>query len=854
MFYKKGKVMQKKFVCLLLCLFVAVGINASDPNNLIILNDVTENFEISLLDEQIGDYGAITTELSQALLEAEDPILCAKALLQNLFFLKDLRNDLCNLEVPELVRKYIHFKDVFEKAINFGSKERARIQLLEQKIAQVRDSVENFPEDERRRIGVLEQKDLSPEEKQKEMLIIQEDTVKAHAFVQEQIEKSQEEIDKLQQEIGSKNITFAEIIGLVKLNMVTIAKISADVWTSAFLSTKPVKEAVAEAVKENVSEFYKAIPVEEMRWVNNDILAKIVMMIEQAYLACERIQFLNQYKSLTTKYYTCKEVNDDFLLFVPNKKGGAAFNLANVKDFDSSTVTRQQKVSFSEMSKSLRDALDKIFSRDQESAWNVLLSGHGSPQETIAEIPIVNEKGGDSLFVHLLNFFNYRIPTKNLMVISCYPGGEKIETAFDITSEFDNPLLANLNYTLIFEGAQPTVTYITSLKVAIPPFHDFHIDDIVDSVVDGGPTFIKVVPWMSSLLNALDNRDYLEAEKAISLSESAADKLNKTMLIKLPHQEWMQPVDFAKDVKKLSQVQALTAQKDLVYSEKTKILLLSANHIPATINFTGRPLPMVVPTTHLNYNFYFKKILSTLPAEFTAEEAEEAEGTDSEGSEGVQESKAREESSEDDSESEGEPKKRKKIDRYIDLMVESFNPFFTTHLSAEPIYFFIECLDDLDESSVLIFTGSEEEGIEGSGFIVLYHESRTAEFGAMRSDGRRVNDILVTSYSYEKAEELVNRVVARATGEKHLSITEEGVQNVEGVLKLRQRGKSADIPGAVEIEDSELKDNLEGLNRRSSVARDSVVAELDEDDSGQIVQPVMHDTDTLMSLLGDVEN
>jgi hypothetical protein len=319
-------------------------------------------------------------------------------------------------------------------------------------------------------------------------------------------------------------------------------------------------------------------------------------------------------------------------------------------------------------------------------------------------------------------------------------------------------------------------------------------------------------------------------------------------LIKLPHQEWMQPVDFAKDVKKLSQVRALTAQKDLVYSEKTKILLLSANHVPATVNFTGRPLPMVVPTTHLNYNFYFTKILTTLPTEFAAEEIEETGDAASEESEGVKESKVRVDSS-DDSEGEEGPKKRKKIDRYIDLAVESFNPFFTTHLSAEPIYFFIECLDDIDNESVLIYTGSEEEGIEGSGFIVMHHESRTAEFFAMRSDGSRVSDVLGTSYSYEKAEELVGRVIARATGEKHLSITEEGVQNVEGVLKLRQRGKSADIPGTVEIEDSELKDNLEGLNRRSSAGRDSIVAELDEDDSAPVVQPIVHDSKELLRLL-----
>jgi hypothetical protein len=74
----------------------------------------------------------------------------------------------------------------------------------------------------------------------------------------------------------------------------------------------------------------------------------------------------------------------------------------------------------------------------------------------------------------------------------------------------------------------------------------------------------------------------------------------------------MQPVAFAQDVKKLSQIQALTASAPLVYSDKTKILLLSANYVPAAVKFTGTSMPIVIPTTHLNYNFYFKKILTSI--------------------------------------------------------------------------------------------------------------------------------------------------------------------------------------------------------------------------------------------------
>ncbi len=113
----------KKCIYLLLCFFsnlvsvADVAQMATENVNLIILNDVSENFEISLSDNSIGNYGAITMSLIQALLEGKDPILCTKALLHNIFFMQNLYKDLSQDDLLNNINKYKEYKNILEEMV-----------------------------------------------------------------------------------------------------------------------------------------------------------------------------------------------------------------------------------------------------------------------------------------------------------------------------------------------------------------------------------------------------------------------------------------------------------------------------------------------------------------------------------------------------------------------------------------------------------------------------------------------------------------------------------------------------------------------------------------------------------------
>ena len=403
----------KKYGSLLLSLLCSIAhagnidVNRADVvtknANLIILNDVSEFF--------YNNYGPVSIDLSQALLEGESPILCTKALLHNILFFKSFYEDLIDYDLEYNVNKY---SKIFEEVSS---------------------------------------------------------------------EKKAEDIK--------------ENIDIFKSNIMTTNQYLIDIKEYVKTSNEPLSNAIQSAINK-----YKSfLDLSSGSW-QSLTSQKLITLFSRLVLA------FFVYKTINFDQYYCKEVNENFILFIPKKLKTPAFNFQGLNEYPIDLGISVEKIDDYKMSEQLLEALKKICSSDKRYEWNIILSGHGSCKTVTAGMPTVSESNTDSLFMKCLNFFRDKVNTQNVVIISCYPGGQKIKSTFSIDSEFDNAQLARLNYTLIFAGSQPTTIAIQTLDAFLPRDSSFTSNNILKTVIKGTRDicFIDLAPFWSTIFKALDDK------------------------------------------------------------------------------------------------------------------------------------------------------------------------------------------------------------------------------------------------------------------------------------------------------------------------------------------------------------
>ena len=314
--------------------------------------------------------------------------------------------------------------------------------------------------------------------------------------------------------------------------------------------------------------------------------------------------------------------------------------------------------------------------------FNIFLTGHGSnipepkpgyiySDSVTAEISIkqtprtktfknISKKTGkeetkqytytSSDFLEILNFFNNQLFMKSLTILSCYPGGKKIQYEFDIHSKLNNLNLEKLTYPIMIIGSTLSPISSWSSVALLPPFKNINIDpSIYAQQKKYGPHQINKQAAFTRFFNFLNQTKTYEKFKVkntknkevqhyriqdpthklpttetftvpyqsfthaanvfSNLYDESTQILKKNMLsnyvlIKFPHTSWFTPSRFKKQVIHLSQVAMITKQQ-LIVSADTQAILIDTNLIFAPILFPYQPLPSLIPINYLNQNYLF---------------------------------------------------------------------------------------------------------------------------------------------------------------------------------------------------------------------------------------------------------
>lgn len=444
-------------------------------------------------------------------------------------------------------------------------------------------------------------------------------------------------------------------------------------------------------------------------------------------------------KIIDLHQYTVLHPSNSYLLFIPKSLEGTpdAHGLFTtipyfpVDNLSESYLAR----SIDELSHDFILAIKKIFpERNPHTFWNIIMAGHGSPTNEAAGISTVELKDGrNSIFIQFLQFCNLQIHTKNIYLISCFPGGEKIQQVLKQQSEYSNDI-PDLNYTIIFEGSQPTPTVAIVHRALYPPYSREDVSNITNNFNPNiGIVFEdKFAPRFSKMLEHIQARDY---DNIVSLSgiETAAD-----LLIKKPHQEWAQPTEFSQDAMKITEVNDLagyTSKKGIIVPKGTRYLNINTNMILSTVTFTDKAVPNFLPTTHHNYNFLFAH-LQLANADQTLSEQEVFEG----------------------------------------FYNQAFGNFLSEiDHSAEPMRFYIEKINDFEGYSLLVLISNTNPEFPKNGFIILDHQEQMAYAYPQIKNANPYEE-------YELAKGIADVTTIKSMNKRKLSITQKEQGDLEDML------------------------------------------------------------------------
>ncbi|HSW76347.1 MAG TPA: hypothetical protein VLG50_04855 [Candidatus Saccharimonadales bacterium] len=338
--------------------------------------------------------------------------------------------------------------------------------------------------------------------------------------------------------------------------------------------------------------------------------------------------------------YICKEVNSDFILFIPRKLIEQAqsikiqelmlgLSFSNLPDYDYKTLPtddvfrqtiKDAKSIFQKniLGEILLDAMKKLFidtselstltSLPQEQSqsllpfFNIFIKGHGSDTVT-AEISILFRKKDaneiqTSDLLQFLQFFNNSVRTKSVTFFSCYPGGKKLLDTFKLTNQFNNINLEQIHYPLIFIGSFFTTIYKFYIYKPYKLFSQYFMGPSIDYKLTKYFNYLNQTP-----------SDYIQAAHLISDVYSPENNLlhpQNIVSIKMPHTSWFTPIkEVAKSEQIISQIEALTSP-EIIIQKNTKVVLLSANLIPKII--VKSPNFMLIPNNYHNQNYIIEKM------------------------------------------------------------------------------------------------------------------------------------------------------------------------------------------------------------------------------------------------------
>lgn len=368
------------------------------------------------------------------------------------------------------------------------------------------------------------------------------------------------------------------------------------------------------------------------------------------------------YKILCTYNFICKEINDDFIVFIPRRQiqNQLGLKYESLNDYayqNFNTETDQNAIwlkAFTDglnkkSGKILLQSLKEFFIQKNEAAhgtilpfFNFLITGHGTPDTMIAEISIKNmprQKKSD--FIKILDFFNHQVLTKTLTLISCYNGGKKIIDTFNIENQFNNSYLDSITYPIIFNGSFLTPTSSTIAPYSRLFFHEYSYQNpfLFSSLFLKQHNYlfsprgfdIEFNSFKSYFTNLNQNPpNYNNAAKILTLisNDNAALPENLHVLrnyvsIKYPHSSWLTPTEIfsrttnnpvnqktIKNSKKISQIEALSTPVFTI-QPLVSIILLQANIIQTILlpnRESSSKIPYFLPLNIHNQNYIITKV------------------------------------------------------------------------------------------------------------------------------------------------------------------------------------------------------------------------------------------------------
>ncbi len=334
---------------------------------------------------------------------------------------------------------------------------------------------------------------------------------------------------------------------------------------------------------------------------------QLVLCTKAIFLASQDL-----YKSVLPQGYICKEVNDHYLLFIPEAMQNKdkpenlqsellGLNISGLKDYKYESVDENEitkiihnaktaLVEDQKPGKILLETLNKLPIKDVSPEllpyFNIYLGGHGR-DGIIADISAKSKGPNEpSDFLKIMQIFDKGFRTKSVGLFTCFIGGKQnIDTygkhdqqGRPVFNKYDNSLLENLSYTIINNGSLYQTTYI-------------------------GMDFIKYFEY----LNNPNGPKYQEL-----LDQARHWSLDNWMSIKLPHTSWFSPVELKNKSQTLSQVAMSTQKTPVDIKESTEVIILQANYIPQPVIFNNFNTTSFMPVNYHDQSYYFKSLISIL--------------------------------------------------------------------------------------------------------------------------------------------------------------------------------------------------------------------------------------------------
>ena len=329
--------------------------------------------------------------------------------------------------------------------------------------------------------------------------------------------------------------------------------------------------------------------------------------------------------------YSCKQVTynakegADYLLFIPNGTI-SGYDWDNFVDYDHTKFLSEDEIDkcfdradhyeeTNSLGKELLKTLKILTSKKQVQLklnpfFNIYLTGHGN-ENRVAEISInIKDDQKNSDFLQILNFFQYFMNVKSLAISSCLPGGQKINSAFVVSNQWNNINLEKISYPIIVVGS---FFATTSTVFDIPYlFDEDKADDFASHVYLNYFKYLHEKP-----------ANYESAARVISgvdfNNKIDAELLQNFAMIRYPNTSWFTPVDLKIDAKdgtknlqfaqKISQIQALT-NPIIKISSQAKVVKLEANvidSIKCEVNNLNLA-PDFLPLMQNNQNYVINRV------------------------------------------------------------------------------------------------------------------------------------------------------------------------------------------------------------------------------------------------------